>query len=1003
MNNLLKYNIICLGLFSFLTSTAQHPIHSFSQLRHAFITQTPDTLFDSKYQRWKRTEAYWLKHVSHDGRFTPFEEACQHYYKHFNDTETQPTNNLSAALTSTPAPPPPQTLKFTNWQELGPKSIDGNTHNMGRLDHVEVDPDDPSGNTLYAMGIAGIFRSQDGGKTWRNFLTDTQFPMLCFTDIKLAKDPRTKKKYLYTAVGGSMLAYIEQAWGHEYGIPFCGLFRIEIGTSQWQNLSGNLTDEKLLGQRITSCVYKILIDPNNLNRVFLATSHGVFYSVQAAAKTARSTQWTWKQSAYTQPALGIDFDYSDPTRNSLYCSFQQLLHTKNIYTQAFDTLSSNKPNQKGFFNNYSILPTGAQALAATQAILTATSHVNIATSPAHPQKVFISLTTVGEFKNGETLSSANNTSLFEYTKQGAAFPNNFKPLDQHPGIGNHLDKNFIRVSPFSPHLICYNYAFAAWGGGGGPRSALYDLKTNQVSYTILGMHDDLHDLCFGPNGRVYITSDGGLFSASVKAPFEVRNHNGKGLNNTKFYGGSVWEKDGKKAMGGFHDNFTYETENIYQNEGWRFVTFTGDGDRALYLPNGDVYFNSCYNSYPIYWRKHNEKTFSYLTMPCKMSSVWQKVYKSPSGNADLYLTGEELYMAKAPYTATNMPCASPFQAISDYRNENAGEASNTTCGQSFMSDFDISPDEKTIYALFFNNAGIWSEGCQKNSGIYVPVIKTSLGGKNNPNQKNPCTGTACWSNLPDMNTLQLKGNASCVAMNPNNPDQVWIGSSGYSFPSQPNFTRRMVFSNNGGKSFIDFSEGLPDVPVNRIVARKGTSYEVYAATDVGIYYRTNTTKQWIRVGLNFPRVITYDLQLDLCNQKIYAYTFGRGMWSIDLPKSNGETMIPGIKIGSTTTYTGSISALNGWVVPQGVTLSLKNATVSMGPYATITVEPGGVLEVEESTLQCYCDNNTWKGIIYTGSPQQKNKAIRIQNTRILGVETNEQQAAKKTRPLVDIK
>lgn len=996
-------NLKWIGVFYFLWSLnlpAQEPVNHISKWFHQFVEATPDSVFDRRYARWKRAEQFWLRKLGPSGSFLPYEEAFRNYYLHFEAEEEQARAlPLFAAAGATQPVVSTGELKFGNWIDLGPKQIEGNTHNMGRLDRVEADPDDPTGKTLYVMGVAGIFRTIDGGKTWRNLYTDTRFPVLCFTDMKLVKDRRTGKKYIYTAVGGTMLDYIEQAWGHEYGVPFYGLFRLELGTTQWQNLSGNLNSEELLGHKITSSIYKILVDPSDVSRVFLATTKGVLYSTRPETKQQRTTVGTgyyWKRSAFEQPALGLDFDYSDPSRKSLYCSFQQLYHTKDVYTAPFQLISSQQEPAKGVFDNYNLLPAGTQALNTTAAVISATSHVNVATSPAHPTKAFMSVTTVGEYMNGSALAAARSTALFQYSKTAKeAYPANFKVLDQHPGVDNHLDKNFIKVSPFSPNLICYNYALAAWAGGGGPRSALYDLNKEQVISAIPGMHDDLHDLCFGPGDKVYITSDGGVFSSRTKAPFDVQNHNGAGLNNMKFYGGSVWEKDGKKAMGGFHDNFTYETNDLYTNAGWRFVTYTGDGDKALYLPNGDVYFNSCYNDYPLYWRKKGETAFTTLRMPCRMGSVWQKVYKSPGGDHTLYITGEELYMARAPYTATNEACSSPFQPLTDYRHENAGDAANATCGQYFMSDFDISPDHKTIYALFFNNAGIWSSGCQKASGTYVPVIKTTVGGKNNPNVSAPCDGPSCWTNLPDMNTLKLKGNASCVAMNPANPDQVWIASSGYAFPDQPDFTRRAVYSKDGGKTFDDFSQGLPDVPVNRLIARKGCDYEIYAATDVGVYYRNQTMKAWKRAGTNLPYVITYDLQLDACNNKMYAYTFGRGMWSVDLPKSNSETGMPGLKIGASTTYSGTVYAMNGWIIPAGVTVTLKHAEVHMGPQTSIIVEPGAQLNIEDSELTCYCDNNTWKGVIDKCGKDKPGSGVNIKNTTLLGIREPNEKTVKK--------
>ncbi len=859
-------------------SFAQTLDTTLSQVRNRFAHLKPDSTFDSPYYKWKRNEAFWVKRLGVGGSFKAYEQAYQRFY----DTLTKSRETLMAEVAShaKSSTPTSSLQSFGNWKELGPFQIQSNALMLGRTDRVQVDPSDLTGKTIYVMCGSAIFKTINGGQTWTNFNTDNAFPAQAFTDMKLIKDKKTGKKYLYVAVGGHMMKYINQTFADGFYLPFYGMYRTEIGTNKWQDITGNLISEGMLGRRLSSHIYTILIDPNDVNRVYLGTSEGVFYNCMKGCKSLKNGQgFEWKKSGHTLPVLGLALDYSNGNHTSLYCSGEQLFYTNNIENgKAFKAISITNDTCKYMFNNLTTLPNQIPTLPSSNIIGKESTHLNIATHPSYPTKVFMSLSYNYQYLMGTTPVGSNNMAMLVYDKASTeVFPNNFTALKIGQGSNLHMDKNFIHVSPYNAAEVVYNTDF--WG-----TSEKYDLKKNAVVSVIRASHADSHDFDFSPNKKeVVFTNDGGVYKSNFEANVNPTCINGYGLGVSTFYGGNVFEKDGKKAMGGFQDNYTLETDNIYSKDGWKLVSMsTGDGDRALYLSNGDVYYNSCYNDgYPYFIRKANSNTTLSFEKPCRMGGVWNKVYKSPTGKEELYLTGEELCFTKAPYTPTNNSCTSSFVQLSDYASENAAKGA---CYNYYMGDFDISADQKTIYALFINNAAIWYPACQQQLGSFVSVIKTTVGGKNNPNLLTPCTGTNCWTSLPDMNTLKLTGFASNIAMNPSHPDQVWIGSSGYTYPSQPTFTRRIVYSSDGGKTFIDFSEGLPDVSINRIVVGKDSDYEVYAATDLGVFYRNSSMKSWQRVGKKLPFVVCSDLQLDTINQKLYVYTFGRGMWTIDVPK-----------------------------------------------------------------------------------------------------------------------
>jgi hypothetical protein len=69
--------------------------------------------------------------------------------------------------------------------------------------------------------------------------------------------------------------------------------------------------------------------------------------------------------------------------------------------------------------------------------------------------------------------------------------------------------------------------------------------------------------------------------------------------------------------------------------------------------------------------------------------------------------------------------------------------------------------------------------------------------------------------------------------------------------------------------------------VNDLIVDTANS-TVYVGTDVSVYYLKNGTKNWKPVGTGLPLSPVMDLRLHSPSNTLYAATFGRSMWSINL-------------------------------------------------------------------------------------------------------------------------
>ncbi|MEO6302880.1 MAG: hypothetical protein ABIP51_06890, partial [Bacteroidia bacterium] len=342
---------------------------NFRQISARYDTIPVDTSHESRYNRWLRFKNFYVQRLAPDYDLKKMGNAYLSFYQSLTSNNNsqnfiQQTNNSAGT-----------------WQDLGPNNTPQNSVGSGRLDKLQIDPDDVSGNTIYVSSPSGggIFKTSDGGMNWINFYTDIAFGTTGVTDIVLAKDLATNKKYLYAAVGGG---------GGDGSIPFNGVYRIEIGTTTWQNLTGNLNCAVMLPPKNTSTIYKILIDPTNINNIYLATSRGVFYTCVFPCNNPIgncSTGLSWQASIPLKPMQGLAFDYSDPTFKSLYASGNSVWYTNNI-TAGFTNIGcSNNLAGPNIFDNFTTMPTGLPTYPSSQS----RSWINIATNINYPNKLYM--------------------------------------------------------------------------------------------------------------------------------------------------------------------------------------------------------------------------------------------------------------------------------------------------------------------------------------------------------------------------------------------------------------------------------------------------------------------------------------------------------------------------------------------------------------------------------------------------------------------------------------
>lgn len=127
------------------------------------------------------------------------------------------------------------------------------------------------------------------------------------------------------------------------------------------------------------------------------------------------------------------------------------------------------------------------------------------------------------------------------------------------------------------------------------------------------------------------------------------------------------------------------------------------------------------------------------------------------------------------------------------------------------------------------------------------------------------------------------GMISDIKVDAKDKDHFWITFSGFNSPQ--------VAEYNSG-TWKQINTNLPNVPILCFEA-DSTNGIIYVGTDIGVFYLDSVNKQWEPFNFNLPAVHVTDLGINYVTGKIWAATYGRGMWSSKKQEyNNGISLIP---------------------------------------------------------------------------------------------------------------
>jgi photosystem II stability/assembly factor-like uncharacterized protein len=456
---------------------------------------------------------------------------------------------------------------------------------------------------------------------------------------------------------------------------------------------------------------------------------------------------------------------------------------------------------------------------------------------------------------------------------------------------------------------------------------------NSWVMTTSGVHVDQHDLVILPQNTntLYLGNDGGLYTSVNGGSGWTHN---KFLPVTQFYTCEIDEQKPERLYGGAQDLGTLRT--LTGQFGDWYTIYGGDGFRVLVDPTDNNFVYAEYQYGGFARSVNGGLSFSQALNGINSNDRknWHTpVVFNPLNPKSLYLGANRLYKTTQR--------AILWQAISSDLTKGPG-GGNLVYGT--ISCIEVSKADTNVIYVGTDDGKVW---VTQDEGSQWTDISAGL-----PNR---------W--------------VTTLSSRPENPAIIYVGLSGYRYDS---YIPHILKSENYGLNWTDISAGLPEVPVNNILADPLLEGVLYVATDFGMYYTTNDGQEWNVMGSGLPNVPITDLRLYEPERKLLCATYGRSMYSINLDELTGFREINhNLTTGLKAYY---LHGDQGF----GITLETQNAA---NVQLTLTDLSGKVLAVKHVGASLSGNKPfIWNPgirikpgiyIIAAQSPDQKNVAVKV--------------------------
>jgi photosystem II stability/assembly factor-like uncharacterized protein len=357
------------------------------------------------------------------------------------------------------------------------------------------------------------------------------------------------------------------------------------------------------------------------------------------------------------------------------------------------------------------------------------------------------------------------------------------------------------------------------------------------------IHPDQHAIGFDPTGasRVYLGNDGGFYRSESGGEPDTWTH-AEYEPFSQYVDIDVSEQDPSRINGGLQDNGSQRT---WGGVRWNQY-YGGDGNRNLINPDDQDNVFACFQYGSCARSDDGGDTmdeFDQLTVSDR-HNYFTPMEFDPTHPDTVYYAGDVVNRSTdrgntwAPISP-DLGKGDPGGEINPLYANHYGTVSTMAVAKS---------DPNTIWAGTDNTY----------------LYKTTTGGS-----------VAGWQEITSP-TLPKQW-VSNIAIDPANANVVYLTYSGFRSGDERSYVFRTT---DGGAHWQNISANLPQAPVNHIVP---VGDRLVVSTDVGVFISRTSSVRWYSLGRGLPNAPVTWLRYVPGNDRLYAATFGRSVWSTDMP------------------------------------------------------------------------------------------------------------------------
>ena len=380
----------------------------------------------------------------------------------------------------------------------------------------------------------------------------------------------------------------------------------------------------------------------------------------------------------------------------------------------------------------------------------------------------------------------------------------------------------ITINPDDENIV-YMSGILSWfssDGGNNFQISSQWIPANAFNQNIGYCHADI-DITEFVDGNLFVGSDGGVFKASQPNTISSNYYQdlSTGLSIRQFYKIGVSKGNQEMVTGGSQDNGT----SVLNNGVWS--DWLGADGMETFIDKDDsnlIYGTSQYGN--LYLTRDAGQTYDYISAPLDKSggdngANWVVPFEQdPEVSDKIYVAYDEVF-------------------------------SNT----------DLEGWVK-ISQTFSENIDVMSIAPSDNQTIYISV--------NNLMYKTENQGLSDWE---EISLPGSTGNINAIAIHPEDEKHIAAAVSG---------TNKVIHSQDGGDTWEILNNDLPDFSASAITFHGNN---LVLGMNYGVFYNYSSNRNtWSSISNNLPNVRITELEINTSLNKLYASTYGRGLWTSEL-------------------------------------------------------------------------------------------------------------------------